>query len=431
MEKVIKQENITEIVRSQYEDYPYPPRNPEDERRRLATPYIDALDSLNYYCFEGRGNFSNGFRALVAGGGTGDSAIFLAEQLKEFGGEVTYLDISKASMEVAQQRARTRSLSNIKWVNDSLLNLPTLNLGTFDYINCSGVLHHLAKPEQGLACLTQVLKENGAMGLMLYAPYGREGVYQMQRLLQLMQEGEEDKQKNVDQCKEVIQLLPPSHIFKLTEKRFTDLKLYGDVGVYDLLLHAQDRAYSIPELYEFIEKEGLQLLQLFGRHELLGNALYQPETYIKNEMLLAEVKMLDIKRQQAIAELLHGRITKHVCYLSKHQIKRPAPEDLAVIPAFTSTAGNGIYQTMYNHVKAAKGKVVFKSEGVTIEFPKTQNTELLFKYLDGKRSLKEIFQKVMASPSARTGKPSFLSLTKEFKEIFAALNSHGWMFLSY
>ena len=36
----------------------------------------------------------------------------------------------------------------------SLLDLPTLGLGSSDYIDCCGVLHHLADPPAGLAALT-------------------------------------------------------------------------------------------------------------------------------------------------------------------------------------------------------------------------------------------------------------------------------------
>lgn len=99
----------------------------------------DELAELNHYCFKGRQSFRDGFRCLVAGGGTGDAAIYLAEQLRSVNGEVVYLDLSEASRRIAEQRARIRGLENIQWITGSLLDLPTLGLGTFDYVNCSGV----------------------------------------------------------------------------------------------------------------------------------------------------------------------------------------------------------------------------------------------------------------------------------------------------
>ena len=50
----------------------------------------------------------------------------------------------------------------------------------FDLIVCTGVLHHLADPDAGLRALRSVLNPKGAMYLMVYAPYGRTGVYMLQ-----------------------------------------------------------------------------------------------------------------------------------------------------------------------------------------------------------------------------------------------------------
>ena len=145
--------------------------------------WLEDLPMINHYCFAGKQSFKNGFRALVAGGGTGDATIFLAEQLRHSNAQIVHLDLSQASIAIAQERARIRGLTNITWVHDSLLSLPALGLGKFDYINCSGVLHHLADPDQGFNALRSVLKPDGAVGLMVYATTGRTAVYQTQAML--------------------------------------------------------------------------------------------------------------------------------------------------------------------------------------------------------------------------------------------------------
>jgi SAM-dependent methyltransferase len=47
----------------------------------------------------------------------------------------------------------------------------------FEHVVCTGVLHHMPDPDAGLRALRDVLAPNGAMQLMVYAPYGRAGVY--------------------------------------------------------------------------------------------------------------------------------------------------------------------------------------------------------------------------------------------------------------
>ena len=76
--------NYAPNVRAQYEDYPFPLRDPRDESKRLVVTELDCLAKLNHYCFGGRQGFSDEFRVLVAGGGTGDHTIFLAERLRDY-----------------------------------------------------------------------------------------------------------------------------------------------------------------------------------------------------------------------------------------------------------------------------------------------------------------------------------------------------------
>ena len=112
----------------------------------------------------------------------------LAQQLASAGrpGTVTWLDRSAAALRVAQARAAARGLTNIVWEQRSLLDLPGSGLGPFDYVDCCGVLHHLPDPAEGLRALLSVLAPGGGMGLMVYAPHGRTGVYMVQDALRLL-----------------------------------------------------------------------------------------------------------------------------------------------------------------------------------------------------------------------------------------------------
>jgi SAM-dependent methyltransferase len=93
------------VVQEHYQDYPYPYGDTEDETKRLLVISGEFLGELNHYLYKGKEDFNSGFRVLIAGGGTGDSTIYMAEQLKDKNAEVVYLDFSKPSMEIAQKRA--------------------------------------------------------------------------------------------------------------------------------------------------------------------------------------------------------------------------------------------------------------------------------------------------------------------------------------
>ncbi len=126
-------------------------------------------------------------------------------------GTVTWLDRSSAARSIAQGRAAVRKLENVLWEERSLLDLPGSGVGPFDYIDCCGVLHHLPDPAEGLRALLSVLAPGGGMGLMVYAPHGRTGVYMMQEALRRLAPATEQPSQRLDVARRVMRHLPETH----------------------------------------------------------------------------------------------------------------------------------------------------------------------------------------------------------------------------
>ncbi len=419
-----------EEVRRHYEDYPYPMRNPEDDRTQLAMPLMETLCAMNHFCFEGRLNIRKGFRALVAGGGTGDAAIGLAEQLRDYPQcEVVYVDMSQASMKIAKRRAEIRQLNNIRWVHDSLLNIPNLGLGEFDYVNCSGVLHHLASPTEGLAALRSALKEDGAMGIMLYAQYGRMAVYMMQEALRMLNRGEPNLQTQVDTAKAVLNNLPPSNWLLNSSKIIIDEARGGVIALYDLLLHAQDRAYTIPQLYEFMETAGLNILHFFSDDFKLGNDQYNPAYYIGDKDLLARVRTWPVREQQTLIELLHGKFEKHTFYAAPTPRKPADYKDLEMIPCMGQIAGK-MLDELPGMIDKTEGVVdvtspVYQSRAI---FLKTPHAAAIMRLMDDRRCLREIFEKIIADAGG-SNVPTIEDLHMEFENFYQPMHKFHWMYM--
>ena len=93
---------------------------------------------------QGNQTFTDRFRVLVAGGGTGNSVCFMGEQLRDTNAEVlivqgdnfskihfqiVYLDFSPASLAIAEQRVNIRQVENVQFVLGSIEQLPALGLG--------------------------------------------------------------------------------------------------------------------------------------------------------------------------------------------------------------------------------------------------------------------------------------------------------------
>ena len=62
-------------VKEQYEAFPYPERDPAEERTRLITGSPSHPVELDHYVFAGKRDWRQPLRVLVAGGGTGDGPV--------------------------------------------------------------------------------------------------------------------------------------------------------------------------------------------------------------------------------------------------------------------------------------------------------------------------------------------------------------------
>ena len=410
-------------VREQYEQFPYPPRDPNNEKTWLITTWLDDLAMINHYCFAGRQTFQDRFRVLVAGGGTGDATIFLAHQLRDTNAEIVHVDISLASIEIARQRAEIRNLHNITWINESLLSIPELGLGKFDYINCIGVLHHLEDPDAGLRALLPVLKDSGAMGVMVYGKYGRTGVYQMQSLMHLINQGESDIKNKIAITKEVLETIPKTNWFKRGEELIIDHKECGDAGIYDIFLHARDRAYTVGELYEwFHDQHGLNLEFTCN---VRGRSVYLPEMVVGRTQpgFLNTISALPAKQQHEIAELLGGTLITHTFFVTHTPGTRATYGNPDYVPFFFFDSTGKNLPEMIRRNKGKPLMVDHTATGTAVHVDPGKFGEHILKYIDGKRHFGEIFSLVRAEPEFRASPPSDDELFLDFRSIFDFLSA--------
>ena len=414
--------DLPDEVRGQYEALPYPPRDPADEKKRLLRTWLDDLPMINHYCFGGRQPFDAGFRALVAGGGTGDGTIFLAEQLRHANAEVVHVDISAASLDIAKRRAEVRGLANIRWIEASLLDIPRLGLGAFDYINCVGVLHHLEDPDAGLRALLGVLKDGGAIGIMVYARHGRAGVYQMQELMRRVNEGADTRAARIENTKQVLQALPRSNWFKRGEDLYQDHR-NGDAGLYDLLLHSRDRAYTVAELRGWlVDGHGLNLELTDVQH---GRAAYLPHMLFgpRPPAVLKAIRKLDRWRQHEIAELFGGRIQTH-SFFANRRPNRAAYGDASLTPFFFHEPLTGA--SVARMFATGRGRPVVLDHvhtGISVEVNPGRYGPDILRHIDGATSFATIFERVRTQHAADAAALPDTVLFDDFRDIYDTLNA--------
>lgn len=406
-------------VAEQYERYPYPPRDPEGERRNRPATWLGNLLRINGMFWGGRRD-PGALHILDAGCGTGDATIYLAHQAPR--AAIVALDASTSSLAIARRRAEIRELDNIRFVHASLLDLPRLGLGPFDYIVCAGVLHHLADPDAGLAALRDVLAPRGGLGLMLYARFGREPVYQVQDLVRRIA-GAEPLDARVGVAHEVLGALSPQHFFKLgrLEQEFLDIAA-GPSGVVDLLLHARDRAYTVPDVHTLLEGCGLRLL------EFDLPVLYRPESYPLSDDLRARVRGLDERERQAIAELLNGRLAMHKFYATRAGVPREAPGAGAAPESIRPIVYDPLLAGYLASLPAGPQPFLLESPwGFSIDLTLTAADVELLRGIDGHARLDEILARAaraLRDSGIPTGRQTLLD---RWNTLYAALAVCGYV----
>jgi SAM-dependent methyltransferase len=405
-------------VRAQYEALPYPPRDPRDEAIRLITGTPSHILEINHYLFSGRLNFIRPFRALVAGGGTGDACIMLAQQLadRRCPGEVVYLDISTASRQICESRAKARGLRNINFLTGSLLDLPTMPIGQFDYIDCTGVLHHLPDPAAGMRALASVLNPDGGMGVMLYGEYGRSGVYPLQELLRTLAPTSMALEDRIAMTKRLIRFLPTTNLFR-RNPYLNDHVTGGDAGLYDLLLHSCDRAFTVPDIGTMARESGLRLVAF------LEPVRYEPATYMSDPIIARQASSLPLVERAAFAERLAGNLRTHVFYATRAGFDTVArPEDTSAIPVLREMDAQKLAAGLQPGTP-----LIANLDGFPWRAQLPALAPRIVSQIDGRKTVAEIYTAL----GAQGGLPQWEDFYAQFEDLYVKLNGVNHLLLRF
>jgi SAM-dependent methyltransferase len=377
---------------AQYEAYPYPARDPRDEAKRLVVGSPSHLREVDHWIFAARRPAAQPLNALMAGGGSGDGTIMLAQQMAWLGrpGRVTWLDRSAHARKVATARAAARKLENIAFEEGSILELPRSGLGPFDYIDCCGVLHHLPDPAEGLKALVSVLAPGGGIGLMVYAPHGRTGVYMLQDALRLLAPPGEDPPARVEVAKRLWKQLPDTAWLKKNPWIEDHIK-GGDAGLYDLLLNPRDVAFTVPQLGALVAGAGLRIVTL------VEPLRYDPDTWLADPRLRARTAALDPVGRAALAEAICGNMGIHIAYCVRAGDPPLSPpwEDDAAIPVLRELDGPTLAKGL-----RPDGVLPVTWDGLRAPVPLPRLAGAFLSRVDGRRSWGEITAEVVAAGAA-------------------------------
>jgi 2-polyprenyl-3-methyl-5-hydroxy-6-metoxy-1,4-benzoquinol methylase len=238
-------------VQNQYEENPYP--RWKDIGFNTASSYQQALlknfPHLNLSHWQGKQKLN----VLVAGCGTGRQAIRLASYFNDL--NIVAIDLSGRSLAYAQQQASKYKVENIQFIQADILEFSDFPM-LFDVIECSGVLHHMEDPEQGLQSLSSLLSPTGVMKIALYSEVARKQVITFRTLIE---QNKEQTGQALDQ-----RLLRQALIMKQISGDWDEIvsspDFYSMSNCRDLIFHEQEHQFTAVKIAGLLANNNLDFI---------------------------------------------------------------------------------------------------------------------------------------------------------------------------
>ncbi|MDH5518902.1 MAG: methyltransferase [Acidimicrobiia bacterium] len=286
-----------DVIARFYDRHPYPP--PVDSLDEDAAAWRDGLRRrVEHARMWPSVPYRDDRAILIAGCGTSQAARYA---LRYPNARVVGIDVSPTSIRATRRLGERYGLTNLE-----LHRMPIEEAGTlgpsFDHIVCTGVLHHLANPEVGLRTLRDALAPTGAIHLMVYASYGRFGVYLLQDYCRRL--GVKPNPDDIGDLVATLRELPQGHPLSHLLRNTPDFA--HDDALADALLNPRDRSYTVPEVLRLIEGADLR----FGRW--VRQAPYRPQCGAITEVPHGRrIAAMPEPEQFAALELFRGTMTRH------------------------------------------------------------------------------------------------------------------------
>jgi SAM-dependent methyltransferase len=280
-----------DVVTRQYERYRYP-QPIEDLEVWLPDNWEWFDPSHAHRVLWPDREYKSDLDILIAGCGTNQASVFA---FMNPDAKVTAVDISQPSLDHQQYLKDKHGLFNLDLNLLPIEELPSLGRD-FDLIVSTGVLHHMADPQVGMNAIASCLRPDGAMGIMLYAKYGRAGLELLQQFFRDLGLGQNES--SIATVRETLSLLSPDHLVQPYLRMARNMQ--SDAVLVDTFLHGRERSYTVDDCVELVATAGLEFQGWFMKapyypHQLFArsNAIYPAIDALPEPALWSAVERLN------------------------------------------------------------------------------------------------------------------------------------------
>lgn len=241
------EDNVSRSVRAQYEENPYPRWVHAATAKEVVT--IDEHLRRQFPSVPFRTPGTGGtVDILVAGCGTGRHPIEVARTYED--SRVLAVDLSLSSLSYAKRKTPPDVAGRIDYAQADILKLGAIGR-TFDMIDASGVLHHMADPLGAWRTLLTLLRPDGVMHLGLYSEIARREVAAARAFI--AKGGYQATADDIRRCRQDLLNSPVKGVAKAGD-------FFSTSECRDLMFHVQEQRLTIPQIKAFLAENGLRLI---------------------------------------------------------------------------------------------------------------------------------------------------------------------------
>ena len=345
-------------------------------------------------------------RIWVAGCGTNQA---LHTALRFRNATVTGSDVSTKSLSICEENVRALGLPNLELKNESINYVPYRD--EFDYLVCTGVIHHNADPQATLQKLASALKPSGILELMVYNRYHRLVTSSFQKAIRIFGEEKEDIDFDADlvMAKKLLDSLPLRESF---ERAFIQYMDWAESDLADLLIQPVEHSYTVESFEQLADSCGLELVAPCISMYAKNLAAIEWNLDIKDPELSEEYyKLSDSRRWQVTNLLLQENSPLLWFYFQRKDSNRPRKSEKQICEEFLQTRFERVETTQRSYLKDEDNH--YKLSPTLVPYPMASpagTAKKVYDAVDPNLTMGEVFERVEIDPAFRNVNPILIRL---------------------
>lgn len=313
--------------------------------------------------------------------------------------EIVATDISAPSLEVCQRNLSQLGVTNVKLVEQSIND--TGYVEEFDYIICTGVIHHNADPSYPLAKLGAALKRDGVLELMVYNYYHRILTTAYQKAMRYLVKDDPliDLDEQLDLTRDLMNRFPVDNTMSFYLRQEKD---QPREYLADSFLQPVEHSYTIESLIALLDTAGLHLglPAAYVFDKLAGRISWNLD--FKNETAAHHYESLpDYDRWQITNLLAVEKSPSLSFYVHRNDSGWKRKSEKEVCDEFLDTVFEKYSTTITNYVRGS-GNYQFNPTPVPHPSPRVpveQTARSVFKEAGQGKTIREILAALQIEPT--------------------------------